>query len=101
MSGFDTNKLEQLLRAREWDEARAMLEQALAAPLSYEEKGAAYTAFIATYLRVMNRIYEEYDMALSDAISTLKTIDREEQIASEEIDLARVKGDIRRLTRQR
>ena len=92
---FNTEQLESLLNAREWAKAKALLNSFLQSNVSQEEKGAMYVAFVTTYLSVMNRINEEYESALDDAISSVKALNVSEKEVHTKIDLARVKNEIK------
>lgn len=95
--GFDIHKLESHLNAREWDKAKALLNEYLHSEVSEEEKGAMYVTFVTTYLAVMNRINAEYESALSDAITTVKAINEKEKEVNKRIDLARIKNEAKDL----
>ena len=75
---IDTEKLEKLMEEEKWDEARQMLEDFFASEMTPEEKGAIYTNMAMVYMKVMNRINEQYEKALDDAIDVLKEINKTE-----------------------
>jgi uncharacterized membrane protein len=94
---FDIDHLESLLNARQWNKAKELLNSFLQADISEEEKGAMYVAFVTTYLSVMNRINDEYESALDDAIATVKTLNEKEKEVKTKIDLARIKNEAKKL----
>lgn len=96
---FDIEQLESLLNAREWAKAKALLNSFLQADISEEEKGAMYVAFVTTYLSVMNRINDEYEAALDDAISTVKALNEKEKEVNTKVDLARIKNEIKDISK--
>lgn len=96
---FDAQQLESLLNAREWEKAKVLLNSFLESDVSQEEKGAMYVSFVTTYLSVSNRISAEYESALDDAISTVKSLNVKEKEVHTKIDLARVKNEIKDLSK--
>jgi len=96
---FDVEQLESLLNARQWAKAKSLLNSALQAEIPKEEKGALYVAFVTTYLSVMNRINAEYEAALDDAIASVKTLNEKEKELHKKVDLARVKNEIKDLSK--
>lgn len=96
---FDIEQLESLLNARQWDKAKALLNSFLQADISEEEKGGIYVSFVTTYLSVMNRINDEYESALDDAISTVKALNEKEKEVKTKIDLARIKNEIKDISK--
>ncbi|MDO8601943.1 MAG: hypothetical protein Q7R62_02355 [bacterium] len=96
---FDTEQLESLLNARQWQKAKALLNSFLQAEITQEEKGAIYVAFVTTYLSVMNRISAEYEAALDDAITNVKVLNAKEKEVHTKIDLARVKNEIKQMSK--
>lgn len=96
---LDTNALEQLLVDGNFDAAKKMLDGYLNSDLSREIKGAAYVAFVMTYVSVMNRVYEKYNQALDETIANLNFADQKEKEVSEKIQLAKVKSDIKKMAK--
>jgi hypothetical protein len=94
---FNIDQLESHLNAREWDKAKSLLNEYLRSEISDDEKGAIYVAFVTTYLSVMNRINAEYEAALDDAISTIQAVNKKEKEINDQIDLARVKNEIKQM----
>jgi|GEM_PF-2211573 len=94
---LDTNTLEQLLVDGKFDVAKGMLNDYINADLPKEVKGAAYVAFVMTYVSVMNKVYDQYNQALDETIAGLTLADKKEKELTERIDLARVKNDIKKM----
>lgn len=92
---LDTAKLQELLEARKWDEAKELLEASFSAPLTQEERGAASAAVISLYVQLMNRINRRYAAALDDAMAVLKDLNTHEGRALNEVDVARVRNQIK------
>ncbi len=93
---LDTNTLEQLLVDGKFDAAKVMLNEYINSDLSREVKGAAYVAFVTTYVSVMNKIYDQYNQALDETIAGLTLADKKEKEMTERVDLARVKNEIKK-----
>lgn len=96
---LDTNTLEQLLVDGKFEAAKKMLNEYINADLPKEVKGAAYVAFVTTYVSVMNKIYDQYNQALDETIAGLTLIDKKEKELNERVDLARVKGEIKKMSK--
>lgn len=99
VTALDTNALEQLLVDGNFDAAKKMLDGYLNSDLSREIKGAAYVAFVMTYVSVMNRVYEKYNQALDETIANLNFADQKEKEVGEKIQLAKVKSDIKKMAK--
>ncbi len=96
---LDTNALEQMLVDGKFDDAKKLLNGYLSADLPKEVKGAAYVAFVMTYMSVMNRIYENYQQALDETLTGIQMLNKKEKEVSEKIDLARVKNEIKNISK--
>lgn len=96
---LDTNTLEQLLVDGKFDAAKGILNDYINADLPKEVKGAAYVAFVMTYVSVMNKIYDQYNQALDETIAGLKLIDTKEKQLTDRVDAARVKNEIKKLSK--
>ena len=98
MAQLDEQKLTQFLDDERWDEAGNLITAYLdSIALTQEEKGNAYLQFAATYLGVMNTLNAEYERNLDAAIKGLKIVEKKEKEIGERIDLARVRGDIKKM----
>jgi hypothetical protein len=91
---IDTEKLEKLMEEEKWDEARQMLEDFFASEMTPEEKGAIYTNMAMVYMKVMNRINEQYEKALDDAIDVLKEINKTESEVLDNINIHNIRKQI-------
>ena len=90
MAPFNANELKDLLVQEKWDEAKNLLEAYLSAPLTKEEKGAAYVAFVMTYIDVMHRLNRDYEDKLNEALESLQVIDVAEQELTDKINAAKI-----------
>jgi len=79
-------QLQELLDAQKWDQAKELLDSYLNSPLSLEEKGAAYVAFVSTYLEMVNRIQEQYLNELDKLLESIKVIKRQELEVVDELE---------------
>jgi len=86
-------QLSELLDAQKWDEAKELLDSYLNAPLSLEEKGAAYVAFVTTYLEMVNRVQEQYLAELDNLLEQIKITKREELETVDELRRIAVQKD--------
>jgi hypothetical protein len=94
MADIDTQKLEKLMEEQKWDEARQMLEDFFASEMTPEEKGAIYTNMAMVYMKVMNRINEQYEQALDDALMVLKDINNTEREVLDAININKIRKQI-------
>lgn len=97
MTDSDTQKLAGYIKADKWQEAKKLLDSYLNSDLSLEEKGAAYVAFITTYLEIMGKINEGYEAILDEVLSEIKTLDEKEKELDQKIRLAHIESDIDQL----
>ncbi len=91
---FDAEKLEKLMGEEKWDEARQMLEDFFAVEMTPAEKGAIYTNMAMVYMKVMNKINEQYEKALDDAIDVLKEINKTEGEVLDNINIHNIRKQI-------
>jgi len=94
MSTIDTTQLEKLLKAKKFDEARAVLNDYLKSELTEEEKAALNLNYAEMYLRVMNAVQSEYKRSLAKVVDMLRTIDKEERSVAEAIGLRAVRQNL-------
>lgn len=94
MSNKDKKKLASFIREDKWDQAKKLLDSYLKSDLSLEEKGAAYVAFITTYLDIVSKINEGYEAVLDEVLSELKELEKREAKVEEEIKLSHVNSQI-------
>jgi hypothetical protein len=94
MSNIDNEKLEKLMEEQKWDEARQMLEDFFASEMTAEEKGAVYVNMAAIYMKVMNKINEQYESALDDALMVLKDINNTEREVLDAININKIRKQI-------
>ncbi|MDP2629447.1 MAG: hypothetical protein Q8P45_01970 [Candidatus Harrisonbacteria bacterium] len=83
MNTLEEKKIGALLEEQKWEEAKRLLSTYLDSDLSLEEKGAAYVAFVSTYLKMVNQINEQYELILENMLTDLKG-DRQEILALDE-----------------
>lgn len=99
MGHLNQQQLAQLLEAEQWDEAGNLITRYLdQLSLTKEDKSKAYLQFAATYLGVMNALNDAYERNLEEALSGLKALEKKEKEINEKIDLARVRGDIKKMS---
>ncbi|MDP3880988.1 MAG: hypothetical protein Q8Q32_02310 [bacterium] len=94
MTDSDKQKLATYIREDKWQEAKKLLDGYLNSDLSLEEKGAAYVAFVSTYLDIMNKINEGYETVLDEVLSEIKELDDREKELDEKIRLTHLNSDI-------
>ena len=87
MATLDTAHIESLLDAEKYDEAKALLDEAIRTPFSPIEQGAATVGMTRGYVDRINTINAQYRDALKIAIESIKRINKAE---SADIDLARL-----------
>ncbi len=87
-------KIEKLLHEGRQDEARAMLRQALSAPLSEEERGALLVGFAAAYLAITNSINGARRDALEEDVEALEEIDALQHDIDDKLRLNKVRQQL-------
>jgi hypothetical protein len=96
MDTLNIDRIRELLEQGDVDGARSLLRKVIDAPLSDKEKGGIYVEFARVYLEVMNRINERYEKVLDETIAQLKEINKDEAAAIKDIDLKRLKHEIKK-----
>lgn len=91
---IDTKKLEELLAAEKWDEAKVILEDYFKADWPAEDRGAVLANLASIYLEVNNKIGREYERTLDEAILALKEIKSREKKIDDKIKMAKIKSEI-------
>jgi len=90
--------IESLLAEKQWDSAQKELELLFAEPGFMDAfAGGAYVDAATCYLAAVKSANQEYGDVLDAELTVLKAIDKREPKAKEEIDLARLDGEIKRL----
>ena len=84
-------KIEKLLKDGKQDEARALLREALSAPLSEEERGALLVGFAAAYLALTESVNAARRDELAEEAEALEKIGELERRIAENIQLLKVR----------
>src|SRR3989338_1524189 len=95
MQTLDPKHLEVLLEEGKYGEAKNVLEGYFSTELTEEEKGAAYVDFARIYMEVMTKLNKSEEALLDEEIAELKAINAGEKDAVKNIDLNRLKKDIK------
>ena len=91
---LDVSKIVKLLENHRLDEARNMLTDFFAAPLSPADRASAQLAIAAAYAEFKTEINETYSELLIDALVRLKRVKALKRESKDQIDLARVNAEI-------
>jgi len=94
MIDIDTTKLESLLEAKKFDEAKKLLEEYFKSHLTGEEKASLYLDFAGTYLSVMNKINGRYNAAMRSVLEDLEKVDSAEKDAKHRLKLVEVRSSL-------
>ncbi|MEK7208328.1 MAG: hypothetical protein AAB699_02135 [Patescibacteria group bacterium] len=84
-------KIEKLLKDGKQDEARALLREALSAPLSEEERGALLVGFAAAYLALTESVNAARRDELAEEAEALEKIGELERRIDEKLQLVKVR----------
>ena len=91
---LDVPKIVKLLANHRLDEARSVLTDFFAGPLSPADRASAQLAIAAAYAEFKTEINETYSELLIDALVRLKRVKAFERESKDQIDLARVNAEI-------
>lgn len=91
---IDTQKLENLLAENKNDEAREYIKSIIQVPLSKLEKGDAIIQLTTAYIGIINKINLEHKSLLEDTLTELKSLNKEETKATEELDLKKIRAEL-------
>lgn len=87
------------MNSGKWDEAQKLLEQIFASQNLYdEERGKMFMTYIVAYLEALVSINLKYKTALEQASYLLKKVGETQRAIADDIELARVEGEIGNLT---
>jgi hypothetical protein len=84
---LDQDKLDHLMEAGKWDEAKVMLDGYISQMTSAEQMGASYLSLASIYLKVMNRLDADYEATLDETLAALKKLDAAEQSTKDQIGI--------------
>ena len=91
---LDTVRISDLLKEKKYDEARAIIQEAVKAPMTKAEKGEAITKLVLAYLTVANQIDAAHRDALKQAIDALKNVDTAVASAKDSIAADKIRAEI-------
>ncbi len=94
MDNADAKKLEVLLTAKKFPEAKKLLESFFLGDLTPKEKAAAHLNFAEIYMRVMNQISGEYRAALEEVADMLEKVNAKEKEVHGKIKLREVRQNL-------
>lgn len=91
---IDIQKLESLLDAKKYDEARELINAAVSENLTQEQRGAALAGIASVYVEVSNAINARYKDALEEAVAGIKQLKAAESRANDKVKLAGLRSDL-------
>lgn len=91
---LDTARISDLLSQKKYDEARAIIQEAVKAPMTKAEKGEAITKLVLAYLTVSNQIDAAHRDALKQAIDSLKNVDAAIATAKDTMAADKIRAEI-------
>lgn len=92
-------QLKELFTANRWDEARQLLTKLIDEAYAADPAtgASAYLELMTVYLAALTDANRNYAAALDEGIGMLKTLKKEEQLAKDQTDLARLHSEIDQL----
>ena len=87
-------EIQKLLEEGKKDEARAVLREALGAPLTDEERGALLVGFAAAYLALQNSVDETHLMSLREEAAVLERMNSIQKNIDHGLNLAKVREEL-------
>lgn len=90
----EINKLQSLLKEKNFAEATKVIDQIVKAEMTEEEKGGMLVDMASTYMDVVNAVNEEYRDSLKEVIEGLERIKQSESRVSDKVKLAEVKQSL-------
>lgn len=92
---IDINNIQKLLAEKKYDEARALISEISATPLTKEEKGAVLAGMASVYLDISNAISERYYTALNEAIEGLKKVKAAESKMGDTVRMKEIRNNLK------
>ncbi len=87
---IDINKIGELLRGNQFEEAKELVRQILSEPLSEQEKAKIFSDYTLVYMQVMNALNDRYEQALKEAIEDIETLEQEKVKLENKLQVAKV-----------
>lgn len=78
MSTVNLDKLEELMKAEKWPEAKKMLDDYFTDTKDPAERGKEHVTYARLYLQVMTRLNNQYLSVLEEGVDALKALDAAE-----------------------
>lgn len=91
---METERLEQLMNEEKWEEARALLRDYLNTAPTEEERGEYFVQIASVYLRVMNKINEQYASLLDDSVEMMRQFNTREGEMQKQGDIQQAKDQL-------
>lgn len=86
-----TQKIKQLIAEKKFEEAGALIKEAIQQPMTEKERGDALMGSASMYLKLSNMVSQGYKDALKEAIQNVKALNATETKVKEKISLAEVR----------
>ena len=91
---LDTAHISALLAQKKYDEARAIIQEAVKSPMTKAEKGEALTKLVLAYLTVSAKIDTAHRDTLKQAIDALKNVNAAEAAARDIFAAKKLRAEI-------
>lgn len=92
---IDSQKLEQYLAEKKYDEAKAMITDIVNAELTEEERGEGLVGFLSVYVEIMNRVNTQYKDVLKEILADMQGLNLAESKMTDDIKLKKVREDLK------
>ena len=79
MKSIDSKKLNELIGAERWAEAKTLLDSHLREPMTLSERGQVYAELASVYMEVQSELLKRYEAGLDHAINILQRINKAEK----------------------
>jgi hypothetical protein len=91
---IDSQKLEQYLAEKKYDEAKQLINDIVNAELTEEERGEGLVAFLSVYMEIMNSVNTAYRDALKEILADMQGLNLAESNSKDKIRLKQVRESL-------
>lgn len=92
---IDSQKLEQSLREKRYDDVKNIINEIVNSELTEEERGEGLVAFLSVYMEIMNSINIEYRDTLKEILAEMQGLNLSESKMSDQMKLKKVREDLK------
>lgn len=93
MPNVNTQKIEELIAAEDWEGLKAEVHSFLAGvEVSENDKGIMYFDLLDIYLTVKNELDEEYNQELAEIVASLEAVQKSKGTVDDQADMVQARN---------